>query len=159
MSASIRVRTAVANDAELLAPRLRNADRDEIFAALGKVDPVAWLRQGIALSAPCFAVTDQTALLLALFGANPAEQGAGKVWLLGAPELLCHRFAIGRVSKQWVGILHTHYSTLWNYVDERNETHLRWLRWCGFEFTHRIEEFGFERRPFYRFEKRLAPDE
>ena len=156
MIASIRVRTAVAEDAELLAPRLRSADRDEILAVLGKVDSVAWLRQGIALSAPCFSVTDQAGLLLALFGANPGEHGDGKVWLLGAPELLRHRFAIGRVSKQWVGILHAHYRILWNYVDERNEAHLRWLKWCGFEFTDRIEEFGIEGRPFYRFEKRLA---
>ena len=154
MIASIKVRTAVPDDAESLAPRLRGADRNEIHAVLGNIDAVAWLRQGIVVSTPCLAVTDQSGLLLALFGANPGEHGEGRVWLLGTPELFLHRFAAGRVSKHWLAILHAHYKVLWNYVDERNEAHVRWLRWCGFELTHRIEDFGVEHRPFYRFEKR-----
>jgi ribosomal protein S18 acetylase RimI-like enzyme len=152
VSETIEIRPAVEADAELLAPRLRIQDRDEIYAVTG-LEPLAVLRDGVTNSDPCFAVMDAHGLLLALFGAIPNERGRGKVWLLGAPELMRRRFAVARLSREWLGVLHSRYATLWNYVDERNQAHIRWLKWCGFEFTRREEEFGFEHRPFSLFER------
>jgi len=152
MSETIAVRPAMKADAEWLATRLRSQDRDEIYAVTGS-GPLPVLREGVAASRPCFAVTGSDGELLALFGVLPRERGRGKVWLLGTSGLLLRRFSVARSSRKWIDVLHRDYPTLWNYVDARNEAHIRWLKWCGFHFAGTVEDFGFERRRFYFVEK------
>jgi hypothetical protein len=148
------VRPAADVDADVLADRLRSADRDEIQAADGRPAKEV-LREGIAASNPCYAVLDSTGSLLALFGAipDPAQDGRAKVWLLGSGDLFKHRRAIARMSRPWLDRLHAEHRILWNFVDARNDNHIRWLKWCGFRFLRRVEYFGFEQRPFYEIER------
>ncbi|MGH9631056.1 MAG: hypothetical protein ACRD7E_22340, partial [Bryobacteraceae bacterium] len=148
------MRPATQGDAEQLAPRLRKADLREIQAASGG-EPLAILQQGVASSVPCLAAVDSAGHLLALFGVipDPDRSDTGMVWLLGSPELLRHRASILRMSREWVDRLHETYRVLWNFVDARNQVHVRWLQWSGFELLRLVAGHGFERRPFYQFER------
>jgi hypothetical protein len=148
----IQVRRAVPDDAKALAPRLRAADVQEIKAAIGD-PPEAVLERSIEWSEPCFAAVKDAETVIALFGAVPElnDHEIGIVWLLGSDELANHPFYFLRNSRKWVDELQGLYPVLWNCVDARNETHIKWLKWCDFTFLKRIEEYGVERRPFYEF--------
>jgi hypothetical protein len=150
----IQTRPAQDGDAFELAPKLRAADLQEIEANLGE-DPLIVLERSIAISNPCYAVVDEADNPMALFGAAPdtGDAETGMVWLLGSNELVAHPFYVLRNSRKWVEKLHQCYKVLWNCVDARNEVHIRWLKWCGFEFIRLIEQYGVEQRPFYEFEK------
>ena len=151
----IRVRPAVAADAALLAPKLRAADLRELAAA-SKETPLSLLEHGIASSNPCYAIVDTHDAPIALFGASPDTRraNAGLVWLLASDELVKYSLVFLRHGRTWLDRLHERYELLWNYVDARNEEHIRWLQWCGFTFLRRVEEHGVERRPFYQFARR-----
>ena len=151
----LRFRPAQGIDAAALAPRLRQADADEIQAAVG-LDPERVLTVGIRSSDPCWAVTVGDDKIIALFGVEPEPASArrGVVWMLGSDELAIHSIAVLRLSRHWLDRLHERYDCLWNYIDQRNERHIEWLRWCGFDFLELIEHHGFEQRPFWRFERR-----
>lgn len=146
----IHVRPAEPSDADGLAPRLRSADRSEIQAAVGPMSPAVVLRRGVEASAPCFAVVTN-GIVLALFGVVPIARlpETGSVWLLASEDFAARPSFIVRSSKAWLAQLHERYRVLTNYVDARNEIHIRWLRWCGFVFVRRIERFGVMGLPFY----------
>jgi hypothetical protein len=149
----IRVRSAFPQDAADLAGRLRAADLREMKAASGE-QPLTILERGITFSDPCLAIIDQKDLLLALFGVvpDPRARQVGQVWLMASDNLVEHSTSFLRQSREWVGRLQQDYRVLWNTVDARNTVHIRWLTWCGFHITAKIEEFGPSELPFYEFE-------
>lgn len=144
------VRSADPCDADLLAPRLRLADRSEIEAVVGSISPTVVLRRGVESSTPCFAVVANGSVL-ALFGVVPIARlpETGSVWLLASEDFAARPAFIVRSSKAWLAQLHERYRVLTNFVDARNEVHIRWLRWCGFVFVRKIERFGAMGLPFY----------
>jgi hypothetical protein len=150
----IRIRPARYDDSAALAAKLRAADVQEIRAHLGQ-EPLTVLDDGIASSAPCYAVVDGSDVVIALFGVVPdrREADVGLVWLLASDELHRHPFFVLRNSRKWVELLQEKYRVLWNHIDARNELHIRWLQWSGFTLLQLIEKFGVEQRPFYEFER------
>ena len=151
----ITCRLAKEEDAKELAPRLRSADLQEIKAVTGE-EPLKALERSLAWSDPGHAITDEVDKVVALFGVIPdsEEENMGCVWLLGSDDLVKHSVSFLRQSRKWVEKLHQRYDCLWNYIDARNEIHIRWLKWCGFTFLRRVEEYGVEQRPFYEFERK-----
>lgn len=81
-----------------------------------------------------------------MFGVS--ENGA--IWLLASDDIQKIRFSFLRESRKVVELLNQKYRTLWNYVDCRNELHLRWLKWCGFKFIRQLK-YGVNQKPFYEF--------
>lgn len=150
----IQVRLARPGDADELAPHLREADLLEIKANLGE-NPLIVLERGIASSDPCYAAMNEEREVMALFGVVPdsCTDGVGMIWLLGSDDLLAHSFYFLRHCREWIEKLHERYGILWNYVDARNEIHIRWLEWCDFTLIKLIERHGVEQRPFYEFTK------
>ncbi len=150
----IQIRPAEPRDAAALAPRLRSADRREIQAALGSTSPTDVLRRGVYASDPCFAVVANGSVV-ALFGVVPIARlpETGSVWLLASDDFAARPAFIVRSSKAWLTTLHERYRVLTNYVDARNEVHIRWLRWCGFTFVRRIERFGAMGLPFHEVKR------
>lgn len=148
------VRRAREEDAAELARTLRRADLREIEASSGE-DPLVVLSRGVAASAPCRAVADGRGRPVALFGVVPDARApdVGLVWLLASERLAEHPFFVLRRSREWVEELQRRYRVLWNYIDARNELHLRWLLWCGFAPLRRVERHGVEGRPFYEVER------
>lgn len=152
----IRVRPARPDDAAALAPRLRAADLQEIHAVTLQT-PHEVLLGGIACSDPCHTVVDDDDRPLAVFGVVPGQDaGTGVIWLLGSDELVSRPRTFLKSSRAWIGTLLERYHTLSNVIDARNEVHVRWLRWCGFEIGRTIENHGVERRPFHEFARTSA---
>jgi hypothetical protein len=150
----VSVRTGLMDDANTLAPKLRTPDRREILAATGE-EPLAALKRSIAWSDPCYALVDELGIVIALFGVVPdnVNRDIGSVWLLGSYELVNHSIQFVKHCRNWVDILQEDYRVIWNYVDARNEVHIKWLKWCGFTFLRLVDNYGVEQRPFYEFEK------
>jgi len=154
----IHVRPAYPADADALAPRLRPADLRELDAALA-LPPATVLQHGVRASNPCQAIVHHESVL-GLFGVVPSARNpeVGAVWLLGSEEFASRPLFIARWSKVWIAKLHERYRVLGNYVDARNEVHIRWLRWCGFAFVRKIERFGVQGIPFYEVRREREVD-
>jgi hypothetical protein len=150
----LNIRQALLDDAVHLAPKLRIADKQEIQAATGE-EPFVALKRSIYSSHPCYAVVDEFDCVIALFGVIPDINNAdvGSIWLLGSCALTAYPLYFLKHCKHWVDKLQEDYSILWNYIDARNEVHIRWLKWCGFTILNLVEDYGVEKRPFYEFER------
>lgn len=146
----IEVHQTVPEDVDALAPRLRQADIDEIRAASG-LDPQTALILSRQVSSMCFTVFGE-GRQIAMFGVRPEENPSiGRIWMLGSDEIHDHRFGFLRRSKSWVDFLQDRYPILYNYIDARNSVHIRWLHWLGFSFINEEHSYGFEQRLFYQF--------
>ena len=140
------VRTAAEQDAELLAPNLRHADRREL-AIHTTLPPAPALLSCLKLSCRSYAVAKvtQPEQPLALFGVSQSLRNTfgGLVWLLASPALLDLKYEFLRHSADWVDTLHGgDFPLLYNVADPRNTLHIRWLRWLGFAFLASIPDFG-----------------
>ncbi|MFN4278306.1 MAG: hypothetical protein ACK4FJ_18590 [Ferrovibrio sp.] len=144
------VRPARFCDVWRLAPNLRKADAEECLAGTGN-GPLKALLNSYLGSTQVFVAEDDEGPFC-MFGSGPTGiHSVGFVWMLGTPGLQKNRIQFARESRMWVDRLHDGFPVLWNFTDARNEVHHRWLRWCGFTFIKKHEQFGVERRPFYEF--------
>jgi hypothetical protein len=150
----LSVRPARPGDAGRLAPELRIEDLREITASVEE-PPHEVLERGVLESDPCYAVIDRAGSVVALFGVvpDPGDTQTGRIWLLGSSQLVARTFFFIRNSRQWVETIQRRYAVLWNWVDARNEVHIRWLKWCGFTQTSVDETYGVEGRPFFEFQR------
>ena len=128
--ANYRVAAAEARHIDLLAPVLRAADRDEVFASHG-VSPRQALELSVAASDNAWTGFVDEAVAL-MWGVCPDGAGGGTIWMLGSDLLVQHQFAFLRRSKAFVNCNCSCYASLHNMVDDRNTTSLCWLRWLGF---------------------------
>jgi hypothetical protein len=150
----IHITPASLEDAFAIAPRLRQADKDELFAVTGQTNPDIVLQDAFEMSDRVWIIKSDGEPV-AIFGVVTHEQDntVGIPWMVGTDEIAENGIAILRSSRPWISKLLTNFSHLINYVDARNELHIKWLKWCGFTFTHLEQQYGYERRPFWRFEK------
>lgn len=146
------VREYQEGDAEVLAPILRQADLQELQAS-SPLPPYAVLRQSAEESLPACTVIGASGRVAALFGAVPSLAPSGIIWLLGSDELTkgATRREFLRQCPTYLHVLHEQYPLLYNYIDERNTVHIRWLKWMGFTFIQRHSQHGHEQRPFLEF--------
>jgi len=141
------IRKTISEDIDYLAPRLRYEDKREILDSVGQ-NPYQALRDGFNNSQICLTIVDDKDIPVGMFGVG----SEGNIWLLASPEIKRIRFSFLRESKKVVNLLNKKYQILWNYVDCRNNLHLRWLKWCGFSFLRKIN-YGVNQKPFYEFIK------
>ncbi|MBY3320706.1 MULTISPECIES: phage protein Gp13 family protein [Rhizobium] len=147
----LETRPSRPEDVTYLAPRLREADRQELLAA-GAPGPEQSLRDGLMLSKNCISVVDDEDRAVAMFGVCPSPvEGLGYIWLLGSDDIKQNKTRFLRRSKQWVDTFHQDFTVLTNYVDQRNEVHITWLRWLGFKFLRIVNAPGPGNLPFYEF--------
>lgn len=147
------VRSATPEDALWIAQNCRDADRAECNALLG-LDPVQVVPEAVGIPGnPTFiGYADDEPVII--FGtARTPWDDVGVVWMISTPELIKHQKHFLKHSREWVEVLHAPYRVLTNVVDARNEVHIRWLKWIGFEFIELIPEHGVQQIPFYHFKK------
>lgn len=142
------VRPATIQDARDLAPRLRPADVQEIWAATGE-SPEEALIMGVKLGRPALSFVDPRGELAGMFGVTPlSDPLVGAVWMLSSPAIERYPVHFLRRCRGWIEQFHDAYPVLMNYVDARNVVHIRWLKWVGFQFL-RLVPYGVQRMPFY----------
>ena len=118
-----------------MALRLRPDDWSE-FSLYG--DPVEVMERSREVSDSSYA------LLIdgrpeAIFGVNryalEAPDTYAAIWCAGTPQFASERRWIVRNSQAVIQALSHGCAVSGNVVDLRNKTHIRWLRWLGYEFT------------------------
>lgn len=154
----VEITPAEVGDADVLAPRLRPEDRDELKAMDG-MDTAASIRGAISASRGrvkdmAFAVW-LDGQLICLFGFIPAGAMADEAhpWLVASPEVERIPSILTKQSQRYCSALLGDYPVLFNYVDARNTRSVSWLESVGFSIQP-AEPFGVGRLPFHRFEMR-----
>ena len=142
------VREAEKGDGYELGPSLRQADKDEIYAATGVDNPGEVLESSLWHSDKCWTVTidDEP---IAIFGCTEDEDNIASVWMLGSDQIENVRWQFLRESKTWIKKLAKDFSMLWACADARNTKHTDWYTWLGFEIAH-TKPHGPARLPFHR---------
>ena len=134
----------------MLAPALREADKQEIYATSGK-SGLEGLRLSYDASPVRYSIMEGEEPV-AMFGVCPDSDNSGVVWLLASDALKHRSTQFLRESKKYIDTLHEEANAdlLWNLTDKRNVVHHKWLRWCGFSFIREVQwgPFGM---PFYEF--------
>jgi len=150
---SYYIRVARYDDAAVIAPLLREADKREIAANSGLAPEVA-LKESYATSSEIRLACHSDGTPIAIFGIgpNPLQETMGIPWMVGTDELAKHSLPLVRDARKWVERQLSTYPILSNFVDSRNTTHLRWLRHIGFHIDETPKYIGVDPTvPFYQF--------
>lgn len=152
------IRRATVADAIAVAPRLREADKNEIKAYLGFTPEVA-LPLMISSPGNTWAMIGDHEEVVGLFGMSPVDQHPyfGIVWMVSSPDIYKYRREFIRRTPEVLAAMHQEFPLLGNHIDARNTAHIRWLKRLGFSFLRTLPEFGVEKRPFHEF-ARLRSD-
>lgn len=139
-----------AEDVATILPVVRQADIDEITEALG-IPMQDALHEAItgSLNAKKIVVDG---LIVAVFGdaVYSILGSVGVPWLISTTHVEKHARAFLKVCKPEVQGMLTRHHHLMNYVDARNTSAIRWLKWLGFTFGPAVP-YGARRFPFHPF--------
>ena len=137
-----------------IAENLRDQDREEVRAT-SALSPEDALVASYRLSTHAYVI--HSGGPIAAFGAAPhGLPGVGVVWMLGTDGIKRESYSIARKTRQYFDELNEAYFLLWNWIDARNTTSMRWLKWGGFKLLEEHPEHGPEKRPFYTFARMNA---
>jgi len=138
------VRPATMEDLEYLAPRLREADIQEMKALDGS-EPYDALVESFNSSAYA-RVMEHDGKPFGIFGVAPQEGCSdctyGVSWMLGTEDLKRHTLWFCREHERYLNEMHEHFPIYGNYADVRNTVHIRWLKWAGFKFGRKVPHGG-----------------
>lgn len=151
----VAIRAARSEHISRLVPRVREADRRELWAGW-RHTPEESLRQGLQNSSHAW-----TGFIdfepVCMFGVVPASilSGTGAPWLIGSDAIERHAITFLRRSRTQVARMRAVYQLLANHVAIENEAAQRWLVWLGFELADPVT-FGPDRMLFRPFSWRRA---
>jgi hypothetical protein len=139
---------ATKEDCIYVANNIRKADREEIKASSGE-EPLTALLEGFKKSEVPISIYHK-GKCVAIFGVVNFITSGG-IWLLATDDLKLLTIPFLRENKEVVNFLNKKHKVLHNFVDCRNQVHIKWLKWLGFQFINKVEKYGVEKRPFYEF--------
>jgi hypothetical protein len=144
-------RPATLHDARDLAPRLREADRAEVKAACG-LSPLFALPALVAEGREVYAagVDPYTQRAEIIFGIDPIDDQVAVIWMLSSDVIYDYPVEFTVNSKRIIDKFHGRFEVLTNFIDARNERHIKWLEWLGFKMLRQFP-YGAESRPFLEF--------
>jgi hypothetical protein len=131
-------------------------DEKEIYYASG-MTPFEGVKLCYTLSsADCNVALDQRNNVLSLHGVM-AREGFGMPWMILSKDAynkegIKHAMS---VTANWVEDKLQRYKKLQNFISAENTLTIRWLEFLGFKLTKKIDQFGFCKQPFYKFERSL----
>lgn len=144
----VEIRPSVLDDCLYVTDNLREADRREAFALAEDV-PGA-VRASWEMS-PKPLTVDVNGVPAAITGTTPVADGVGCIWMVGTDQIKFASRPFLRTSRELLNQVSDGYSLVFNYMDERNTAHIRWVSWLGFTFINRHERFGRLGLPFLEF--------
>lgn len=132
---------------------LRKADIEELRASTGIQDAWLALKYSVEHSTEWTEIGyyPDTGEVITVFGLSSHED-IGVPWMIGSPSMLKHKKLLMRYSVKIIKEMLTQFRVLANYVDSRNEVHIRWLKHMGFIFEG--NPFTINGVPFLYFYKR-----
>ena len=142
---SVKIRDAVSSDTF----ELRAADKREIWKSHHRT-PEQALIEGYKESIVCLTV-ELNGKAIAMFGIVPHTilGRTASIWFLASSEMnkIQHIF---RHSRRFINLMLSYYPILENWVDIENRQSIRWLHWCGAEFSLAVP-YGVEQQYFKYF--------
>ena len=153
------VRLGKYEDAYLLAPNIRKADKDELKAS-DNIEPLEALQTPFSIkkSITYRIVEDRNNSqeeILGMFGTVPtAIKRLGVVWLLSSERLRKYSKRFFQENKKWIKEIGKDYQCIYNYVDCRNTVSKRWLKHLDFELVE-TRPYGHAQLDFNLFIKEL----
>ena len=116
-----------------MAPHMRKADRDEVWAS-SKVGPHTALFKAMKVTAsPRTVLVDREVVCMFGVSSTTILSDVGSPWLLGTDKMVSHPLVFLKRSRDYFQGIRKEYKHLENYVDVRNEISMRWLMWLGFK--------------------------
>lgn len=128
---------------------LREADKKEIWASHHRTSEQA-LAKGYQESVICFTV-EHKGKPIAMFGvvAKTILGRTASVWFLASSEMDKMQY-IFKHSRKFINLMLSYYPVLGNWVSIENRQSIRWLHWCGAEFSLAVP-YGIEQQLFKYF--------
>ncbi len=115
-----------------LAENMQQEDRDSALA-LANNSPEQAIRASVAASIESHTwLADGEVMVIRGVSRRTFLSPYVCVWMLGAKGLRKHPVAFLKGSRTWVEGMLDKFGHLINYVDERNQRSLKWLKWLGF---------------------------
>jgi hypothetical protein len=144
-------RLAKYGDCKVLAPNLRQADKDEVWASHG-LGPLEALQFSFLLSEEANTIISDNEDIIGMFGVTK-HGDIGIPWLLMSDDIYqpSHVRQFVPTSKKWVKEVQERYKILVNYVAQDNDKAIKWLRLLGFTFISLEPNYGVNPKPFYEF--------
>lgn len=136
-----------------LAPEVRQADADEVWAAEHKTPEQALLHGVADSSDPRAGLVNGRVVCVFGVGQLTLASDWGIPWMLASAEVEQHARAFLRMNIAYVREIRSQYRMLLNYVDARNIMAVRWLRWLGFRVKPAVP-YGIDELPFHLFDMR-----
>lgn len=150
MAPNIRVVEPLPWHAEYIAARMRQADREEIWAS-HKAEPLEALLKGMRAADSCYVVmVDEEPVVMCGVAPMVGDPSVGVPWLLGTDKILRYQRSLLRLCRPQLAAMRGKYVELVNYVSCTNTVSIRWLRWMGFSFGE-IIQVGKEENLFVKF--------
>ena len=144
------VRKTIKKDCEILAIKLRQSDKNEIWSS-HRATPIEALEQGLNESGDFCYTLLLNEEVVGIFGVNRVDNESGVVWLMGSNNMTSHKSGFYKVSKKYLRLFRKEFSLLFNYVDDRNKQTAKWLEKLGFSFIQQEPKFGADKIPFNLF--------
>jgi hypothetical protein len=136
-----------------LAPIMRDADRQEVWAAAGLAPYDALLVSlQSSVASWCWLVEGKPACVFGV-SAESILSGVGMPWLLSSPLLPSRPVPFLRYHRAFLAEMLNLFPLLRNWVDARYRLSIRWLRWMGFTLLP-AEPYGPFQMLFHPFELR-----
>ena len=148
--ADITIHKVEISDLLTVAKKMRPADVDEVRAATGATPlnglTMSWTNSPRAATAR---IEDEPIAVYGIGRWQNEDENVGCPWLLGTEGVIEHAAAFTRHTRPEFARMTQGYNRLVNFVDARNTTSVRWLKWLGFSFDEPAP-YGVESRPFHR---------
>lgn len=150
------VKDATLEDALLMAHKMRDVDKQEIWAS-NMSRPLEALVNSVRHSERV-RTGRADGEIVCMFGVCRQNLlgTRGAIWLLGTNLLKRHAIRFLRENKQEVVDLSQNFTIIENYCDARNKLTLRWLKWLGFTIEE-AKPYGIYNLPFHHFHKEVDP--
>jgi len=104
---------------------------------------------------PCLTARTKKGELLGIFGVVPLGGRQGAIAFVGTKAIEENGHAFLRGSKDVMSYLEKNYpyDFLMNVVDARNEVHVHWLKWLGFNMIRQVDAYGSGKLKVIEFAK------
>ncbi len=146
------VRKATLEDLPYLVENLREADKKEIYASSGKT-PQESLSEAFGIPNIGIWVGVYKDSPEIIFGVSKHEiYDIGFPWMVCTDRLKDSPREFVSKCKKWVQGFSLQFPLLVNFVHAENELHIRWLKWCGFDFVELHNNYGYTQEPFWEFQ-------
>jgi len=135
---------------EELAPKIRKADKQEIWASDRLLPKEALLRSMRITPSPLVGVANDKVFCMFGVGVPTPLSDIGYPWMLSSDALPKHARKFLREGKKWIEQINNEYEILINFVDSRNKKAIQWLKWLGFSIKE-AQPYGPDQIPFHLF--------